>query len=386
MCLSRSGVRSISGFRRAFSTNGATAFTSCVSSSSTDETSSSSSRHEFRSRRSTCCRSWSSRPSGKRSCAPRSSGQQRDLRQLGRRARCRRAGSISVRRTPSNPPSSRRTCAGIRVDRRCSSLEHVPVEPGGRRTVWQALLMMKSSRSRVVEQVRAERLDARRVPQVEPEDLEPVAPLVEVRLLRVARRRVAREARRHDQLRAGAQQLDPGLVADLHAAAGEQRHAAAEVGRLGPLGEVEVAARPGRAGRRSGGPRCMPACRRSSAAARSASPSRAPRARPARPSAGRVRRREDRLLAQHADARLRAQPLVAAHLSAFCRLPLVLDPRRRSTTLGLKTSPAAAQQPRALLDRKSLQHAAIADDRLERLDGVAAAPARCPAARRSSRR
>ena len=81
----------------------------------------------------------------------------------------------------------------------------------------------------------AERLDARRVPQVEPEDLEPVAPVVEVRLARVPGRGVAREARRDDQLRARAQQLDPGLVADLHAPAGEQRDAAAQIGGLGAL-------------------------------------------------------------------------------------------------------------------------------------------------------
>jgi hypothetical protein len=38
-------------------------------------------------------------------------------------------------------------------------------------------------------------------------------------------------------VRAGAQQLEAGLVADLHAAAGEQRHAPAQVGELGALGE-----------------------------------------------------------------------------------------------------------------------------------------------------
>ena len=48
MCLSRLGVRSISGFSRALMTNGAIAFTSCTSSSSTDGTSASSRRHEFR--------------------------------------------------------------------------------------------------------------------------------------------------------------------------------------------------------------------------------------------------------------------------------------------------------------------------------------------------
>ena len=39
MCLSRSGVRSMSGFRRALRTNGAIALTRCTSSSSTDGTS-----------------------------------------------------------------------------------------------------------------------------------------------------------------------------------------------------------------------------------------------------------------------------------------------------------------------------------------------------------
>ena len=91
--------------------------------------------------------------------------------------------------------------------------------------------------------MRAEGLDARRVAQVEPEDLEPVAPLVEVGLLRVAVRGIAREAGGDDQLRARPQQLDPRLVADLHAPAGEQRDAAREVGGLRALGVVEVAAR-----------------------------------------------------------------------------------------------------------------------------------------------
>ena len=93
------------------------------------------------------------------------------------------------------------------------------------------------------QQLAAERLDARRVAQVESEDLEAIAPLGEVRLLRVARRGVAREARRDDELRAGAQQLEAGLIADLHAPAGEQRDAAAQVGELGALGEVDLRAR-----------------------------------------------------------------------------------------------------------------------------------------------
>ena len=75
--------------------------------------------------------------------------------------------------------------------------------------------------------------------QVEAVDLQPVAPLGEVGLGRVARCRVARETRGDDQLGAGAQQLQAGLVADLHAAAGEQRHAPAQVGQLAALGVVE---------------------------------------------------------------------------------------------------------------------------------------------------
>ena len=93
------------------------------------------------------------------------------------------------------------------------------------------------------QQLAAERLDARRVTQVETEHLEAVAPLGEVGLLGVAAGGVAGEARGDDEVRAGAQQLQPGLVADLHAAAGEQRHASAQVGQLGALAEVELRAR-----------------------------------------------------------------------------------------------------------------------------------------------
>jgi len=102
--------------------------------------------------------------------------------------------------------------------------------------------MMKSSRVAGGQQGLAEGLDAGRVAQVQAEDLEPVPPLAEIGLLGVTCRRVAREARGDDQRGAGAQQLQAGLVADLDAAAGEQRDAAAEVGGLGALEEIEVAA------------------------------------------------------------------------------------------------------------------------------------------------
>ena len=122
-------------------------------------------------------------------------------------------------------------------------LEHVPVEvgrpPDGLAGVVDDEVEPASRR----EQVCAERFDTRRVAQVEAEDLEPVAPVREVRLLRVPRGRVAREAGRDDEVRSRAQELDACLVADLHAPAGEERHSSAQVGGLAALGEVEVAAR-----------------------------------------------------------------------------------------------------------------------------------------------
>src|SRR5688500_5746635 len=93
-----------------------------------------------------------------------------------------------------------------------------------------------------LEQLAAERLDAGRVPEVEPEDLQPVAPLGEIRLASVAGGRIAWKACRNDQLRAGAKQLEARLIADLHATAGEQRDAPAQVGELRPLREVELRA------------------------------------------------------------------------------------------------------------------------------------------------
>ena len=159
-------------------------------------------------------------------------------------------------------PASCRAAAGL-------ELHHVPVEV--RRPAHGLARVVDDEVEPVARlvQMPAELLDARRVPQVEAEDLEPVAPDVEVGLLRVPGRRVPRKPRRHDQRGPGPQQLDPGLVADLHPPAREQRDPAGEVGGLGPLGVVEVAARRGRAGRRRDGSRRSAACRRSSAGGRS---------------------------------------------------------------------------------------------------------------------
>src|SRR5690606_30959475 len=94
-----------------------------------------------------------------------------------------------------------------------------------------------------LDQFGAERFDAGRMPQVEAENFQAMAPVGEVGLLRVALRGVAWEAGGHDQRAARAQQLQSGLVADLHPSAGEQRDAPGQVGSLGALAEVELRAR-----------------------------------------------------------------------------------------------------------------------------------------------
>ena len=88
----------------------------------------------------------------------------------------------------------------------------------------------------------AKRLHAGRVAQVQSENFQPLAPFLEIRLGRVTHRRVARETRGDDELRAAAQQLDAGLIADFHASAGEQRHAPAQVGQFAALAPVQFRA------------------------------------------------------------------------------------------------------------------------------------------------
>src|SRR6185437_14222834 len=89
----------------------------------------------------------------------------------------------------------------------------------------------------------AERLDTRRVTQIEPVDGEPVAPLRKVRFLRVARRRVAWKARCDYEMCTGAQKPDAGLISDLDSSAREQRNTAAQIGGLRTLREIELSAR-----------------------------------------------------------------------------------------------------------------------------------------------
>ena len=89
----------------------------------------------------------------------------------------------------------------------------------------------------------AKGLHARRVAQIESKNFQPMPPLGEIRLGRITGRCVAREACADDELHPGAQQLDARLITDLHAPAGQERHAPAQIRRLGALAEIQIAAR-----------------------------------------------------------------------------------------------------------------------------------------------
>ncbi|CEE58696.1 exported hypothetical protein [Xanthomonas citri pv. citri] len=107
------------------------------------------------------------------------------------------------------------------------------------------MLMMKSSRSRVASSSLQNASTLGGMAQVQPEYLQAMTPLREVRLLRIARGRIARKARGDNQLRTGAQQLQPRLVPDLDAPAGQQGDAPAQVCGFGALEEIQL--RTGRA-------------------------------------------------------------------------------------------------------------------------------------------
>src|SRR5262245_5063651 len=128
------------------------------------------------------------------------------------------------------------------VQRCCLALHHVRVEV--RRTTHRLARVVDDeveTRARG-EKLATEGFDAGRVTEIETEDLEAMAPGREVRLAGVTMCRVAREARRDDQVRPAAQQLQTGLIADLHAAAREERHPSGEVRQLSALVEVQLGA------------------------------------------------------------------------------------------------------------------------------------------------
>ena len=219
----------MSGLSRAFSTNGATAFTSWVSSNSTVGTSA---RHEPP--RVAVAQvdllQVLVEPASREQLATRRllARQQGTLRERRRRRQRATLGAVSFREGADE-------CAHLGrhpVERVGLELHHVLVErgrsPDGLARVVDHEVETGTSGGDVV----AERLDARRVAEVEAEHLEPVTPVVEVGLPCVPQRGVAREAGGHDQLGAGTEELDPGLIPDLHPTTGEQRDPSAQVGGL----------------------------------------------------------------------------------------------------------------------------------------------------------
>jgi len=92
------------------------------------------------------------------------------------------------------------------------------------------------------QKVTAERLDTGRVAQVQAEELEPISPVLEVVLIPVPRGGVAREPRRDQESRPGAQQFQTGLVADFDPPASQEGDAPAEIGQFRALTEVQVGA------------------------------------------------------------------------------------------------------------------------------------------------
>ena len=118
------------------------------------------------------------------------------------------------------------------------SLHQVSVEAGRASHRLAGVVDDEVEAGLVLQQLAAEELDAGRMPQIEPVDRQPVAPLREVLLGRVAAGRVVGEAGGHEHPRAGAEELDRRLVADLHPCAGDQRGPSREV--AGPVAALEV--------------------------------------------------------------------------------------------------------------------------------------------------
>ena len=122
-------------------------------------------------------------------------------------------------------------------------LEQMAIEPGRAAHRLAGVVDDEVEPRELGVQVLAELLHAGRVPQIESEYFQPIAPVHNVRLPRVARRRITRKPRRHDDVRARAKELESCLISDLDAAACDERDASAEVGELVTFRVVRVAAR-----------------------------------------------------------------------------------------------------------------------------------------------
>src|SRR5687768_10989941 len=89
----------------------------------------------------------------------------------------------------------------------------------------------------------AKRFDRRRVAQIQSENFQAMTPLREIRLRSIARRRIARKASRHNQMTAGAQHFDAGLIANFNTSSSEQRHATTKISKFGPFAKIQLRAR-----------------------------------------------------------------------------------------------------------------------------------------------
>ena len=178
-------------------------------------------------------------------------GQQRHLRQLGRTRDARRRRAVRQRIAVGHQVVAAQ--AFVAAQQLAHVLGHVGVGGGfagdhvrieGRRAAHGLAGVVDDEIQPVAggQQGLAEGFHAGRVAQVQAEHLEAVAPLAEIRLLGVTRGGIARETRGDDQRRPRAQQLQASLVTNLHPAAGEQRHAPAQVGGFGALVEIELGA------------------------------------------------------------------------------------------------------------------------------------------------
>ena len=201
--------REHSGRKRALSTNGATALTRWTSSSSAVGTSASVIRQRVAVAQVDLLQilvelALADRDRPPRSRSSASSGTCESTRRLPQAGRAR---SRAVAISPA--PSAARAQRAIALEHgalersragSCSPSTTWSYQPDGRRTVWHALLMMASSRGCVASRWRAERLDARRVPQVDAVDVQAVDPVVAVGLAAKRARRVARKSRRDDHV------------------------------------------------------------------------------------------------------------------------------------------------------------------------------------------
>jgi hypothetical protein len=192
-------------------------------------------RHELCARRSICCRSASSAPAGKIDCSAA-------VVDAGRA--CSASASVATCDSAAAAASSQRARVGakalVRVDdpacgrrqrrhRRVLVLHQVRVEARRATHRLAGVVDHEVEPRQRRRQMPRQRVDARRVPQVETPHLQPVAPVGEVRLACVARSGVLRKTRRHDDVAAVAQQQDRAVVPDLHARARHQRHAPRQI-------------------------------------------------------------------------------------------------------------------------------------------------------------